>query len=82
MVATLASGKQVTVRFGADTKTKAGGAAVFTRGNADDAVYLVSPWIRDRLLGGPASFAAPHRPQLSQAMLRRLIQAQRARQQH
>ena len=80
LVATLASGKRVTVRFGADTKTRAGRAAVFARGNADDAVYLVSPWIRDRLLGGPASFAAPHRPQISQAMLRRLIQAQRARQ--
>lgn len=80
LVATLASGKKVTVRFGKATKDANGHPAVYARGNMDDLVYLVSPWVRDHLLGGAATLVHHKRPRFNRAMLERLLRERAQRQ--
>lgn len=77
---TTGAGKTVVVAFG---KTIANGKQkqVYAHGNADDLVYVVSPWLEHRLLGGVATFQKRSMPQGfdRQALIRQLMQQARAK---
>jgi hypothetical protein len=55
VTATLEDGTTVTVAFGRETKDGERDM-VYARGNADDAVYLVTSWTRKNLTGGVDTF--------------------------
>jgi hypothetical protein len=55
VTATLEDGKKVTIAFGNETKD-GDRDMIYARGNADDAIYLVTKWTRQNLTGGVDTF--------------------------